>query len=282
VPRFFAVRSAARGEVGHEELRAAYDGVHAHYDDFWLAEAAGPIHALVDEIRWSGKEQVFEAGCGTGYATSLLARRAGSVVAADISSGMLEEARRRLERDGRRNVRLLVSDAIAALKAAGAFDLVFTTWVLGYLPLAPFFSAAAAALAQSGRLALVVHRENSPREPLEIFAELVARDPSVLQKRVAFDFPQGASHLQSVLTRCGFTIEMIREGSITFRYASADDVLEHLLKSGAGTAFYEAIDPVRRESLAREFVAILSDRDAGRAEFDVTHEYVACIAQKAG
>jgi protein-L-isoaspartate O-methyltransferase len=261
-------------------LRAAYDGVHQHYDDFWLVEAAGPIHTLVDEIRWTGRERVFEAGCGTGYATSLLSKRAENVVAADISSGMLEEARRRMAQEGARNVRLLLSDAIAALKTEGCFDLIFTTWVLGYIPLANFFSAAFQALAPGGRLALVVHRENSPREPLEIFAELVARDPSVLLKRVAFDFPQGECALRNELAPIGFQLEMIRDGAITFRYPSADDVLEHLLKSGAGTAFYEAIDPSRRDGLTQEFLAILAARHAGRPEFEVVHEYVACIARK--
>ena len=59
--------------MGREELRTAYDGVHEHYDDFWLTHAAPPIHDLVGKIPWKGGERVFEAGCGTGYATALLA-----------------------------------------------------------------------------------------------------------------------------------------------------------------------------------------------------------------
>ena len=282
VPRFFAVRSAASGEVGREELRAAYDGVHGQYDEFWLVEAAQPVHALVDAIRWRGGEQVFEAGCGTGYATALLARRAGRVVAADISRGMQEEAGRRLAREGLDNVRLIIADALEAMKAEAPFDIIFSSWVLGYIPLAPFFAAAAVALVPGGQVAVVVHRENSPRVPLEIFGELVARDPSVLLKRVAFDFPRGADHLRLELDAAGLAAEAMREGTIVFRYDTPAAVLEHLLKSGAGTAFHEAIDPARRDGLTREFMEQLAARQAGGTPFEVAHDYVACIARKPG
>ena len=47
----------------------------------------------------------------------------------------------------------------------------------------------------------VIHKENSPREPLEIFAELVARDPSVLTRRVAFDFPRDLARIEREIGR---------------------------------------------------------------------------------
>ena len=279
VPLFFSIRSQAHAQVGSEELRAAYDGVHQTYDGFWLAEAARPVDALIAEIRWNGEERVFEAGCGTGYATALLSRRAQSVVAADISPGMLREADRRLRREQVSNVRLVEADALNALKAEAPFDLIFSSWVLGYIPLDPFLASAAESLNPGGRLAVIVHREHSPREPLEIFAELVARDPAVLRKRVAFDFPRNAGHMREALAASGFVPEMLREGSITFRYPTSEEVLEHLLKSGAGTAFYEAIDPSRQHALRREFLRLLSERNAGRPVFEVVHDYVAATAR---
>lgn len=280
LPRFFQLRSEAREEVGHAELQAAYDRVHDDYDAFWLVEAAKPTHDLLGTLPWRGDERVFEAGCGTGYATALLAERAGSVLAADLSEGMLAEARKRLAATGRRNVDFAAGDALEVVAAAGPFNLVFSSWVLGYIPLKPFFAAARAALAPGGRLAFVVHRENSPREPLELFAELVGRDPSVLLKRVAFDFPRGAEHIRSEMAAAQLEVEGLWEGAITFRYHTAQDVLDHLLKSGAGTAFYDALDPARRDALTEEFLSLLAARKQGRGPFEVVHDYVACVARK--
>ncbi|MFH1745980.1 MAG: radical SAM protein [Planctomycetota bacterium] len=282
LPRFFRVHREAYGEVGQTELKSAYDRVHDDYDEFWLTEAAKPIEDLVRELRCAGRERVFEAGCGTGYATALLAPLVRKVLAVDLSEGMLERARVRVAAGGLDNVRFRAADALEVLASEGPFDVVFTSWVLGYIPLKPFFAAASHALVPGGRLAFVVHKENSPREPLEIFAELVARDPTVLQKRVAFDFPRDPDHVREEVTLAGFEIARIWEGAAVFTYKSPADVLEHLLKSGAGTAFYDALDPQRRGVLTDDFLARLSARHEGASRYTISHEYVACIAQKPG
>ncbi len=280
VPRFFEVLSRARDEVGGAELRSAYDRVHDDYDAYWLTEAARPIEELARRLQLGGAQRVFEAGCGTGYATALLAQRAGSILAADLSEGMLQQARDRLRAAGAGNVEFMVGDALEILNSAGTFDVVFSSWVLGYIPLKPFFMAAGRALAAGGRLAFVVHKEDSPREPLEIFAELIARDPSALQKRVAFDFPHDLAHIQEEIAEAALDVEQAWEGAAVFRYAAPEDVFEHLLKSGAGTAFHDALDPNRRAALTRDFIDLLAARHRPGSEYEVSHEYVACIARK--
>jgi MoaA/NifB/PqqE/SkfB family radical SAM enzyme/protein-L-isoaspartate O-methyltransferase len=280
LPRFFRVRSESVAAVGREELRQVYDQVHGDYEEFWLSQAAGPIRELVGQLSWQGGETVFEAGCGSGYGTALLARRADAVVAADLSIGMLAEARQRLRREGRGNVQFLHEDALAALQREGPFDVVFSSWVLGYIPLRPFFTTAARALRAGGQVAFVVHKENSPREALEIFAQLVARDPAVMIKKVSFDFPRDVQQAREELVLAGLEVVRLWEGAVVFRYASAEMVLEHLLKSGAGTAYYEAIDASRRAGLEGEFVKILRERHPACREIDVVHDYVACVARR--
>jgi len=282
VPAFFRIRNEAQSaEVGAPELQEAYNRVHGDYDTFWLSEAARPVDNLVAQIPWTGRERVFEAGCGTGYATALLAGRAAQVQAADLSEGMLAEARVRVGRRNLGNVEFFAGDALARLQAGGPFDDIFSSWVLGYIPLRPFFAAASRALANGGRLGFIVHRENSPREPMEIFTGLVAEDPGVLLKRVAFDFPRDAAHVRELITAAGLEVESLQQDSILFTYDSAEQVLEHLLKSGAGTAFYDTIDPVRRPALTHRFLHMLAERrEPGATGFAVRHEYVACVARK--
>ncbi len=279
LPRFFKAHAAARRAVGRRELRVAYDRVHDDYDAYWLTAAAHPIDELVQKLPWRGTERVFEAGCGTGYATALLAERAARVVAADISKGMLSRARQRLRAAGRANVQLRAGDALALLKSTPACDVIFSSWVLGYIPLRPFFGAVAGALHRHGRLALVVHKLNSPREPLEIFAELVACNPRVLRKQVAFDFPHDAAHLTGELMHAGLAPQDIWEGTAVFRYSCPREVLAHLLKSGAGTAFYDALDPAHRARLTDEFLTRLAARHGDAADYEVRHDYLACIAR---
>lgn len=283
-PRFFRVRSEAKGDVGAEELKTAYNRIHDSYDAFWVVEAGKPVRELIERLSFKGKKQVFEAGCGTGYATAMIAEQLGAtgeLCASDLSEGMLTEAQKRLAPQGTHNVQFIPGDAVQLLETAGTFDIIFSSWVLGYIPLAPFFSHVRDALVREGRLAFVVHKENSPREPLDIFWDIVADDPSVLEKRVAFDFPRDREHLTAELQTAGLTPEQLWDGHITFHYGSPEDVLEHLLKSGAGTAFYDAVVPARRQDLEQRFLDTLRAQHGDNGTYDVVHDYFSCIARKA-
>ena len=281
LPRYFQIRAEAGEEVGSNELQSAYDRIHQDYDEFWLKEAAKPIEDLAAKIPFANMENIFEAGCGTGFATVLIAKKlkdSASITAADLSEGMLAEARERARLAGLNNVRFIAGDALEILNNKKSLDMIFSSWVLGYIALAPFFAAASHALRKSGVLAFVVHKENSPREPLEIFGRLVAKDPSVLQKRVAFDFPRDINHVHQLLSD-EFKIMHLWDGKIVFRYDTPEEIMEHLLKSGAGTAYYDAIDPKRRDELQRRFVETIAQKNPP-AGYEVIHDYVCCIATK--
>jgi SAM-dependent methyltransferase len=198
-------------------------------------------------------------------------------VPVDLSEGMISRARIRLAGPAGARVRFQAGDALEALAAAAPCDRVFSTWVLGYIPLAPFFAAAHRALTANGLLAFIVHRENSPKLPLEIFAELVAEDPTILRKRVAFDFPRDDQQIRTLAAAAGFAIDQLDTGAIRFRYATAQDVLDHLLKSGAGTAFYDAIDPARRDALTQRFLDRLDEHRGPDPGFEIRHDYFACV-----
>jgi MoaA/NifB/PqqE/SkfB family radical SAM enzyme/SAM-dependent methyltransferase len=284
IPRFFTILSRSKGDdVGARELKKAYDAVHSDYDAYWVSEAGAPVDDLIVKLPLSGSEQVLEAGCGTGFATIRLARRLRSpeqLTAVDLSSGMLDQARARAAASGIEGIRFIEGDALGFMSGNGPFDLIFTSWVLGYIPLRAFFAAAFVSLGHSGRLVFIVHKEHSPREPLDIFSEIVSRDPSVLVKRVAFDFPRNDGYVRTLLEETGFDVDSLSEGGVTFTCKTPDDVLAHLLKSGAGTAYYEAVDPARRDEQEQEFVSMLKDRHPSGGPFPVTHEYVVCIAHK--
>ncbi|MFH0952918.1 MAG: radical SAM protein [Verrucomicrobiota bacterium] len=283
VPKFFRILAETRGTTGAADLAAAYDQVHESYDDFWTVEAGVPVREMVERLRWTGAERVFEAGCGSGFATVLLSEKltgGGRLTAADISEGMLEAARRRLQALAPGRVELVCGDALHLLQSVRDLDVIFSSWVLGYIPVSPFLAAAGTALKTGGRLAFVVHRQNSPRREFGLFARLAARDPSVMSRQVAFDFPRDAAQVREQLAAAGLEPVDVREGSCVFHYGTAEQVLEHLLKSGAGTVFYEAVIPARRNELTQEFLRLLRDQRDSAEGFAVRHDYVACVARK--
>ena len=68
----------------------------------------------VNQLNLDRCRRILEAGCGTGYATARLAVLAKSVLAVDISEGMIRQARRRLQARGIEKARVVAVHLAAA------------------------------------------------------------------------------------------------------------------------------------------------------------------------
>ena len=118
--------------------RANYDRLSRWYDLLsGSSERPARMHGLhMLDVR-SG-ERVFEIGCGTGEALSVLASRAGDaggVFGLDLSGGMLRRAESKLRRDAS-NVLLIQAEALHLPFANGKFDALFLSFTLELFPAA--------------------------------------------------------------------------------------------------------------------------------------------------
>jgi ubiquinone/menaquinone biosynthesis C-methylase UbiE len=88
---------------------------------------------LADRLSLSSWDRVLEIGPGPGYFSVEVARRVpdGHLELVDLQPGMLERARRRLERAGITNASLGAGDAASLPYASATFDVVFLVTVLG-------------------------------------------------------------------------------------------------------------------------------------------------------
>jgi SAM-dependent methyltransferase len=130
------------------EHEAYFDDSVARYDDaFWAAAAVAPETTVLD------------VGCGNGQTTREAARRAapGTVLGVDLSSRMLDVARRRAAEAGLDNARFLQADAQVQEFEPGAYDLVLSrTGTMFFGDPVRAFTNLARALRADGRLALLV------------------------------------------------------------------------------------------------------------------------------
>lgn len=78
--------------------------------------------------------RALDHGCGTGRLTLPIARRAGEVVALDVSPGMLAEAEDNARAAGLSNIRFERADDELS-RAEGEFDLIVSHLVLQHVPL---------------------------------------------------------------------------------------------------------------------------------------------------
>lgn len=92
---------------------------------FWV-ETGSPkrYESLLDRFLPPRLGEVLDIGCGPGYLSLYLARRAEHVVGLDASPSMIRIARRYRQEAGLRNIDFLIADAHRMPFAPGSFDLV--------------------------------------------------------------------------------------------------------------------------------------------------------------
>jgi SAM-dependent methyltransferase len=130
----FDEREQHMESIANGEMAAIWDGEEG---DEWVANA--DRYDATD--RWINErfesattiepsDRVLDVGCGTGKSTRDAARRAkdGLVLGVDLSSKMLEEARRRSAEEGLANVEHLRADAQVHPFEPGAFDVAISVF----------------------------------------------------------------------------------------------------------------------------------------------------------
>src|SRR5262249_39206930 len=119
-----------------------------------LHEVYGPgTEALFHRVGLRDGLRVVEIGCGSGNTACWVAQQvapSGSVVAIDISSDQIEQARRQAQRRNLRNIEFHVADAYSPRLPEGSFDLVYCPLVLIHLTRPAAALAAIRGLVRSG------------------------------------------------------------------------------------------------------------------------------------
>jgi SAM-dependent methyltransferase len=251
-----------------EQLRAwdgdegAYWAEHADYFDHSVA----PYHErLLAAAAITATDRVLDLGCGTGQTTRDAARAAtdGSALGVDLSSRMLECARRRAAEDGITNATFEQVDAQIHPFESTSFDLAISrTSAMFFGDLVAAFTNVGRALVDGGRLALVVWQPLAGNEWIrEISGALAAgRDlPGPPPDSGPFSLSDPA-RVRSVLSSAGFTgIEL--EGTTAGMWFGDDADDAHRFVLGLMGWMLEGLDAPGRQRAIDGLHATMRDHE---------------------
>src|SRR5579884_3280376 len=113
-----------------ERVYSSYVGVYDHIFGPFFNDSR---EAAVRRLNVKPGEHVLEVGVGTGWALPLYPKHC-RVVAIDLSTGMLEQARKRMEAHGLTHVELLRMDAGQMEFPDNTFDTVMAAYVVTAVP----------------------------------------------------------------------------------------------------------------------------------------------------
>ncbi len=128
-----ATRSLSVISLETSFVEGVYEKMASVYDLFFgLPLHHGRARAL-RRMAIGRDDQILEVGVGTGISLPLYPRRC-SVTAIDLSEGMLERARTRVQQYNLRNVRLIQMDATKLKFPDNSFDIVFAPYFISCVP----------------------------------------------------------------------------------------------------------------------------------------------------
>jgi SAM-dependent methyltransferase len=224
------------------ENEATFDAVVARYDPpFFEAAAIAP------------DERVLDIGCGNGQTTRDAARRAtnGAALGVDLSSQMIERARRRAAEQGISNIGFLQADAQVYPFDAEAFDVAISrTGAMFFGDPVEAFTNIARALRPGGRLVLLVWQELSRNHWIRDFAAALAvgRDLPTPPPDAPGPFSLARpERVHEVLSAAGFTdIRLDGVEELEFFGATAAEAFRFVRGLGFSEFMLRDLDDARR------------------------------------
>lgn len=258
--------------IANQEMAAAWDG---HEGDVWTEHAeryesaAQRLWKLFLERRpIKAGDFVLDIGCGTGKSTRDAARLAapGQVLGVDLSSRMLEYARRRSEEQGLANIRFEQADAQVHPFEEAVYDVAISSF--GAMFFADPFAAFAnigRALKPGGRLAVLAWQELAQNEWLNVVRESLAAGRILPQPPPSAPGPFGLAdpdHVRRVLEAGGFDhieldpvdepMNLGTDGDDAFSFFSTAGMVEGLTQDLEEEAKAEALEKLHRALAAHQ------------------------------
>ena len=132
---------------------------------------------LVQEASVVASDMVLDVGCGTGYATAVMARLAGTVIALDVDTSLAAEAERTLSGVGTDNAIVVIGPLSEGHPSQAPYDVILLGGAVEHLP-----QTLADQLAEGGRIVGVLREAGAVGQ-----ATLWARHRGALSSRCLFE-----------------------------------------------------------------------------------------------
>jgi ubiquinone/menaquinone biosynthesis C-methylase UbiE len=255
--------------------RYGWDRAAASYEGYWQQQLAPAQERLLALAVLQPGERVIDVAAGTGLVTfraAALVGPSGSVMATDISEGMVARLAKEAARREAANVTAMRMDAEALDVPEGSFDAALCALGLMYVPDAvAALEAMRRALRPGGRAVVAVWGARNRCGWAEIFPIVDARVQSDVCP-MFFQLGTG-ERLRAALEAAGFGVVSSERLPSVLHYESAEAACGAAFEGGPVALAYSRFDQATREAAHAEYLASIESWRIGRG-YDVPGEFV--------
>lgn len=214
-----------------------FDRQAAHYDNQWSSWTEESLHWMIERAGCRGTERLLDVATGAGFTALGFSPFVQSVVGTDVSTGMLEQARKRSAEQGISNVEFREAPAESLPFPDGTFDLVTCRIAAHHFVDVMSFVREAARVLRSGGV-LLIGDTTVPEEPeVDTWQNHLEklRDPSHVRN-------YNKSEWRQFVSDAGLTVEEITDQGGAIRVPLSDWLIKAGCTSEQSTAVREMFD----------------------------------------
>ncbi|MCP3965346.1 MAG: class I SAM-dependent methyltransferase [Lentisphaerae bacterium] len=255
--------------LNNSDFENGYDSLAEHYDSNWLIHLKSVTSQLLDGLPLETQGSILDLGCGTGYTTQWLEQNFpdNEIAAVDISSGMLDQAKKICQRS-----RFYHDDMLDFMQSqpSNSAGMIVSGWAVGYSNLPKLLNECARVLTPGGRFAFVVNYADTLEPVFYAYKHCMAQFPGKVKKALNVHFPQNWQSLEKLLSLSCFTTEFKKEGCIAIAPPTGkSSTLNWLLKTGTIAGFDKVLPLAEDNEIADFFEQKLRECPA-----PLEHQYI--------
>lgn len=248
----------------------------SYYDPSWQRQLAPAQERLLEKAQLQAGEDVLDVACGTGLVTLPAADAVapdGTVLATDLSEGMLEFSREAAANSNVDNVSFERMDAESLDLPGGSFDVTLCSLGLMYVPNPErALQEMHRVLVPAGRAAAVVWGRRDRCGWAEIFPIM---DRRVQSEVCPLFFQLGTGEaLGDAFRGAGFTNVTTERFSVTLPYNTPEEACTAAFWGGAVALAWRKFDEEKREGARAEYLDSIEPYRNGDGSYAIPGEFV--------
>lgn len=265
-------------------IRDDYNSLACSYDQYFSNFIKPHSQDLVKRLDINRSAMALDLACGTGTITSELRKYINpenKIVAVDSSGGMIKKAKEKIKE----NIEFICGDMFEILDKfqENSFDYITCGWAIGYSYPLKLLKKIERILKPNGKIGIIENRRHTLIPLRETGIKVMQRYPQYIRYVIdlSLRLPKDKGHLEKIYIKADLKPLEIWEGEIKFNFKDGAEVLNWALHTGASAGFDRIMDPEVRKKCDDAFIEIIEKDYKTNHGINISHIYVAGIAQKA-
>ena len=262
-----------------------YDNAAASYDEYYSKYLGKRALEMLEKLPIKSGDCILDLACGTGVFSHPLAEQvgeSGTIVAVDISPGMLQQNREKAMIKNLSNINFVESDALSFLQrvSSNSVDGVVCAWGICYMNHEQLRQELERVVKPGGFIGLIENRACTLKDVSDLFTKVIMDYPEAIVKNMVLHLPKDHKYLVKAFCKNSFKALEALDDFVIVPCKNGNEIVDYMVKSGASAGFINALEKSMVNTVFQRLIEYANEGMSGGKKILVKHEFSVLIGEK--